>query len=68
MTQNITINGMMCQGCANNVKDIISQLDGVESVTVDLEKKEASIIAEKEVSKEIIQEAFEENEKDYEVE
>jgi Cu2+-exporting ATPase len=37
------IKGMTCQGCRKHVEDLLSKVEGVSSVSVDLEKKEAAI-------------------------
>jgi copper chaperone len=40
--QRIAISGMSCQHCVNAVKKAMENVEGVTSVTVDLEKGEAS--------------------------
>jgi len=40
----INISGMTCSGCANTVEKALAKLDGVESASVDHEKKSASVI------------------------
>ena len=42
----IEIDGMMCEHCKARVEQILSALDGVQSVTVDLATKNACIISD----------------------
>lgn len=37
----VKIEGMMCEHCANKIKSVLSELDGVTGVTVELKKKRA---------------------------
>lgn len=39
----LTIEGMTCQGCVKSVQNAISDLNGVQNVTVDLATKQAVI-------------------------
>lgn len=39
----IKVTGMTCQGCAKSVTRVLSELPGVESVQVSLEKGEAAV-------------------------
>ena len=41
----IRIDGMMCQHCAARVKSVLSSLDGVSDVAIDLEAKTATVTA-----------------------
>ena len=43
MKQDILVEGMKFQGCANTVIDRFESLEGVESASVDLENKKATI-------------------------
>ncbi|MGT2906680.1 copper chaperone CopZ [Streptococcus dentiloxodontae] len=43
MSKTYKIAGMKCEGCAKNVTERLSAVRGVESVSVDLEKKQATI-------------------------
>ena len=43
MKTEIGIDGMTCQHCVKNVTDKLSQLAGIDSVAVDLEKKNAVV-------------------------
>ena len=42
-TQVINIDGMTCGGCVKSVDSALTQLDGVQSVEVDLEGNKASV-------------------------
>jgi copper chaperone CopZ len=50
MSYEFGVLGMMCQGCANNVKKAVSAIDGVTSVEVDLESKRVKVESTKEIS------------------
>ncbi|HEX6982475.1 MAG TPA: heavy-metal-associated domain-containing protein [Balneolaceae bacterium] len=39
----LKISGMSCSGCANTVEQAISKLEGVQDVSVNLEKNSASV-------------------------
>lgn len=39
----LKISGMSCSGCANTVEQVISELEGVQDVSVNLEKDSASV-------------------------
>ena len=44
------VNGMTCNGCKAHVENVLSKVDGVTNVTVDLEKAEATIDMKAEIS------------------
>ena len=52
MKQEVMINGMKCEGCAQNVSERLSELNGVERVLVNLDSKNATVEANREISKE----------------
>ncbi len=52
------IGGMSCGGCVSTVKQKLSGVPGVTSVTVDLGKKEAEIITSKEIETDTLRRAF----------
>ena len=56
---NLIVNGMMCGGCENRVKNAIKNIEGVENVTADHNTGKVIVISENEVSEEIIKEALE---------
>lgn len=49
MEQEIFIEGMKCDGCANTVKEKLESLEGVDTVLMDLENKKAVIISRSEL-------------------
>lgn len=55
----LKVNGMMCGGCENRVKNAVGNIDGVESVTADHTTGEVCVTAKEKVSKESIKEALE---------
>jgi copper chaperone CopZ len=52
------IGGMSCGGCVSTVKQKLSSVSGVTSVTVDLGKKEAVITASEEIKTDTLRLAF----------
>ncbi|MEO7582165.1 MAG: heavy metal-associated domain-containing protein [Ferruginibacter sp.] len=48
-THNYHIGGMSCGGCISTVKQKLSSVAGVTSVTVDLGKKEAEVTSSEEI-------------------
>lgn len=54
-TQKASINGMHCSACEKVVTKRISQIAGVESVQVDIESGQATIISENGISLDTIQ-------------
>lgn len=56
---NLVVNGMMCGGCENRVKNAIKNIEGVENVTADHNTGKVIVISDNEVSEEIIKEALE---------
>lgn len=55
----LKVNGMMCGGCENRVKNAIQNIDGVESVTADHNTGKVVVTTNKEVSENIIIETLE---------
>ncbi len=54
----LIINGMMCGGCENRVKNAIKNIEGVENVTADHNTGKVTVISNNQVSKEIIKETL----------
>ncbi len=52
------IGGMSCGGCVSTVKQKLSGVPGVTSVTVDLGKKEAEITLSEEIETDTLRRAF----------
>lgn len=47
---NLIVNGMMCGGCENRVKNVIKNIEGVENVTADHNTGKVIVISDNEVS------------------
>ena len=56
---NLIVNGMMCGGCENRIKNAIKNIEGVENVTADHNTGKVIVISNNEVSEEIIKETLE---------
>ena len=55
----LKVNGMMCGGCENRVKNAVEGIEGVKSVIADHTTGKVSVTANDDVSKEIIKETLE---------
>lgn len=55
----LIVNGMMCGGCENRVKNAIKNIEGVENVTADHNTGKVIVISNNEVSEKIIKETLE---------
>lgn len=55
----LKVNGMMCGGCENRVKNAIGNIDGVENVTADHNTGKVVITSNDNVSEEVIMETLE---------
>lgn len=55
----LKVNGMMCGGCENRVKNAVQSIDGVESVIADHNTGKVIVIKNKNISKNIIIETLE---------
>lgn len=60
MTHTYRISGMTCAGCQAKVQELLSKLDGIKSVRIDLAKGEASIEMEKHIATEDLKAALKE--------
>lgn len=58
MKQEVMINGMTCQGCANSVKTKFEQIEGINAVEIDLESRKAILDAELEIPKDTLKAAL----------
>ncbi len=58
LTHTYHIGGMSCGGCVSTVKQKLSSVPGVTSVTVDLGKKEAEITSSEEMETDTLRRAF----------
>ena len=59
MQRIIVIEGMMCNGCVNRVKNSLEQIDGVQEVNVSLEDKKAIVTLNANVSNDELKSAVE---------
>ena len=50
----LKVNGMMCEGCENRVKNSLKTIDGVEEVIAEHNTGKVIVKANNEVSKELI--------------
>lgn len=57
-TFEFTIEGMTCQGCVNTATKTLWQVEGVDSVSVDLETKKAVVIADEMVTETDLKDAL----------
>lgn len=58
MTHTYHIEGMTCNGCANNVKTALLNIEGVQTVNISLEKNTATISMEKHIPLEDLQKSL----------
>ena len=58
MKKTYQISGMSCQGCRSHVEKILNKTKGVKNAVVNLEKKEAIIDADQNLSVEELQMAL----------
>lgn len=54
MEKTILIEGMMCNHCKMAVEKVLGAVEGVASVTVDLEKKTAALICTADVADDVL--------------
>ncbi len=52
----IKVNGMVCEGCENRVKNALSTLDGVESIEASHKTGIITVISNKEIERSVIEE------------
>ena len=55
----LKVNGMMCEGCENRVKNAIGDIIGVENVTADHNTGKVIVTSKGDVSEETIKETLE---------
>ena len=58
MTNTYNVQGMTCDGCANGVHKLLSKLEGVNGVGVDLQKQEAIIDSKHRINILVLQDAL----------
>ena len=62
----IKVNGMMCEGCENRVKNALSMIEGVESVQANHKDGIVKIISKDIISSELVKERI--NDMGFEIE
>ena len=55
----IRVNGMMCNGCENRVKNVLKELVGIESVEASFVEGIVKVVLNEEISIDIIKEKIE---------
>lgn len=55
----LNVNGMVCGGCENRIKNVIKNIDGVQNVMANHNTGKVTITLNKDVKKEILIEAIE---------
>lgn len=55
----LKVNGMMCGGCENRVKNSLGNIDGVKNVTADHTTGKVAVTVKDYVSKEVINKTLE---------
>lgn len=60
ITKTIKIEGMSCMHCAKKVENGLKEINGVKSVKVDLENKQAEVVLKEEIDENILKTAIEE--------
>lgn len=55
----LQVNGMMCTGCENRIKNAVGNIDGVKSAIADHTTGKVTVITDNDLSKEVIKEALE---------
>ena len=57
-TEKYQVTGMTCSGCRSHVEETLQKVDGVDKVSVDLEKAEAIITSKNPIAVNVLQEAL----------
>ncbi len=63
MTHTYTITGMTCNGCAAKIQKLLSQVDGIDGVRINLEKNEAEVDMRTHVETEVLKAALKDHPK-----
>ena len=58
MTHTYQISGMTCPGCQAKVRQLLSKVDGVKNVTIDLSKGEASVDMQRHIETSVLKNAL----------
>lgn len=54
----VKVNGMVCEGCENRVKNALSMIDGIESVEASHKTGIVKVISNKEIKNSVIEETI----------
>ncbi len=52
----IKVNGMVCEGCENRVKNTLSSIDGIERIEANHKIGIVTVLAKKEIDRSVIEE------------
>lgn len=55
----LNVDGMMCEGCENRVKNVLSQIDGVESVIANHKQKIVTVTLSHDLDENVLKERIE---------
>ena len=58
MIQKYKVNGMTCGGCAHNVEEMLSEIEGVFSASVDIVTGTAQVEMKEHISMDVFSKAF----------
>lgn len=67
MIHTYKIKGMSCEGCRKHVEELLSRIDQVDKVSVNLKKNEATIEMGKHIPLEVLQKAFDKDSGSYSI-
>lgn len=56
MKEIIKVNGMVCEGCENRIKNALKTIEGVEEVVADHKTGIVTVTAKEDISKNVIEE------------
>ena len=55
----IKVEGMVCEGCENRVKNALSTIEGIETIEANHKIGEVTVFAKEEISKSMLEEKIE---------
>lgn len=55
----LKVEGMMCSGCENRVRNALENIEGVQNVVADHKAKKVEVVCSNEVTEDIIKEKIE---------
>ena len=56
---NLKVNGMVCNGCENRVKNVLKNIEGVSDVTASYKSGVVTVTLNEEIAEDLIQETIE---------